>query len=270
MFNFDSLPAIVVFGILVLVLLVVVVATVFNQAKLSNHPFAFALPAGSVRALLALGLLVSAVALTHAVTSQPADFPESASGEQNFADQAALDRFRETYGNRAVIIPIATSNGSITAQVHPISRPAASDELLQQALTVFLAALTTVIGFYFGSRSANARNDVTRAQALIIEQNRLTRQLPGLEAEMKEAERALAEALRAAGSSGHIRGKTAEELRNRIEDINDADLKAQAEESRLAYINASEDFNAANNRLAEIVEILTDTPSSSATPPPAA
>lgn len=158
-------------GLLVMVgAALTVIAMVFKWMGLAHATEAFALPPGSVRTLLAIGVMVlfAVLGIGHigrsGVSPSVSEAPVEAS-VQAPADQlmAELERYR-----RAGLIAVVVSPGSIGATPVPATlklyridqtRPADIIEVQKQMITTIVTLLTTVIGFYFGSRSAESALD---------------------------------------------------------------------------------------------------------------
>jgi hypothetical protein len=149
-------------------------ATVFFGLSMGNGQEAFGLPTGSVRALLAMGIMILFVVFGLPLITTPKD------GPTRLADQpltttsvpvaqlpAAISQHQQQdlvvvvqdYG-RAAGTTGATDPGAparINVYQKVRARPAEELEVARQMLTAIVTLLTTVVGFYFGSRTATER-----------------------------------------------------------------------------------------------------------------
>jgi len=149
---------------------------VFKELDLSSKDEAFGLPTGSVRGLIAVGVMILFVVFgLPVVSSEP---KELSSGQvQVPADQLAEvirlnseqgfvvrvhDLGRAAPPANAAGVPVAADR---PARIEIVRMNSVTDEqmdLNRQLLTAIVTLLTTVVGFYFGSRSAS---DGARAAA---------------------------------------------------------------------------------------------------------
>jgi hypothetical protein len=123
---------------------------------LADATQALGLPNGSVRALLALVLAIVFVAVASWTlggmfdTSGPLVFEEQGA-------QAKVDEDLKQYGDKQYVVSKTIVDGKETATVHA-SRPAPDKDLVdlaKQIVTISATVLVTVVGFYFGSKSAS-------------------------------------------------------------------------------------------------------------------
>jgi hypothetical protein len=149
----------------------VVTATVFSGLQLGDRGEAFGLPSGSIRALLAIGLMILFV-----VFGLPLILPQKndAGGASSrvIAENIAIpyeqrDAVIQRYTQQnMIVIPIdygAPTTGVGTAQavvrdahikLMTIDDNAARIDFGKQLITAIITLLTSVVSFYFGSRSA--------------------------------------------------------------------------------------------------------------------
>jgi hypothetical protein len=135
-------------------------AIVFRWLGVENREEAFALPSGSVRTLLAVGVMVlfAFFGLTffdHAATGGPKERLAAVPLRTVDAptDAAALAKDIARYeGHGLVALP--TAAGKLELYQKEATLPEGVTDMQKQMLTTVGALLTTVLGFYFGSRSA--------------------------------------------------------------------------------------------------------------------
>ncbi|MDR7270645.1 small-conductance mechanosensitive channel [Pelomonas saccharophila] len=146
-------------------------AIVFGGLKLNDANEAFGLPSGSVRTLLAVGVMVLFAVfglkffgdtLDQAQTPRPSDKPF----EQVEVPVARLEAELERYKQVKSVLVVVASPGRAAAgndaganarlSLYTMeSRPSTSAlDAQKQLLTAIITLLTTVVGFYFGSKSA--------------------------------------------------------------------------------------------------------------------
>jgi hypothetical protein len=150
-------------------------AAIFRALGYNTPGEAFGLPTGSIRALLAIGIMVLLVIFGLPLVSwkdAPVDLNRTAI-DTVYVDCAAAsgeaarykDRFFVTLDTKACTAPPAPGQKARIA-IFGNSRVAMSDqdrELSKQIITAIITLLTTIIGFYFGSQNAiNLINAIKR------------------------------------------------------------------------------------------------------------
>jgi len=179
-------------------------AIVFGGLKLNDPSEAFGLPSGSVRTLLAVGVMVLFAVFGlkfFGDTSQGAvnekAFVETTVPVARLADELA--RYKDAAVLAVVVSPGKAASGAdpgtdAKLNLYAVKPRRAADavDAQKQLLTAIITLLTTVVGFYFGSKSAG---DAVRAQtggstppadaALQRQQAALTTERDGLDAHIK-------------------------------------------------------------------------------------
>lgn len=146
-----------------------VAATIFVGLKLANPLEAFGLPAGSMRALLAIGVMILFVVFgLPMISPQGSDAMEAKEGTVPRAELAAAVQLHREQGLRIRILDYGSDAvpAAGTTQFQA-ARPARFQtfgridlrspeevDFGKQVLTAIITLLTSVISFYFGSRSA--------------------------------------------------------------------------------------------------------------------
>jgi membrane protease YdiL (CAAX protease family) len=145
----------IVVGIAALIVLLAFLAKRFKELGVENKNEALGLPAGSIRALIALFLLlvfvVFSIYLFRQVSSPPDDWVYR--GQLNAEERAAL-------GNAIYsAIPISGTNTLSDVWIRIDSDNQAAQQLAQQIITATLTLVTAVSSFYFASRTAAEENN---------------------------------------------------------------------------------------------------------------
>lgn len=144
-------------------------AAVFAGLRMGNSAEAFGLPGGSVRALLAIGIMILFVVFGLPVVNPPLADPIGTRqvpvpAAQVDADVSLyraqgltvliLDRGAAEVAPTATTPSVPARPARLEISGRPELRSSAATDLAKQLLTAIITLLTTVIGFYFGSRSA--------------------------------------------------------------------------------------------------------------------
>lgn len=160
----DEDTAILRFIALLIIFMVALAATaaVFVSLKMGNSGEAFGLPSGSIRALLAMGIMMLFVVFGLPVISNRGEEVQPVRQPVAYERLDATLRMNREQGFYVQILdpgaaPTATAP-SREAVIRILGRmpnqSAAQLDLTKQLLTAIITLLTTVIGFYFGSRSS--------------------------------------------------------------------------------------------------------------------
>ena len=136
------LPVIAVFAIAAMFAVIAFVAAVYRSAELSSTQ-ALGLPEGSVRALIALSLIVVFTVITLFMLAR------LTTSQQICTDLAAALKSAAGAGDTAIKDAIAVVN----------SRQQAAQDLAKQLLTMLGTLLAAISSFYFGSSAAASAND---------------------------------------------------------------------------------------------------------------
>jgi hypothetical protein len=173
---------------------------------------ALGLPEGSIRAFLTIGLLALVAVFGTFIyfetgRPQPAVVVRSqvpvANGEQ-------LEEIRTSVGNRFVVIPAYKDGVLVSADVLSAEPDTTRSDVAKQLLTMIATVLTTVIGFYFGSRTESARGpdpaDAKRRTEALIEMSPWTQDLDAREkALLAKADETAGEARARGDAAGEAR-----------------------------------------------------------------
>lgn len=164
------------------------IAMVFRWLGLAAPAEAFGLPAGSVRTLLATGVMVLFAVFglqTLAVTAGLAEQPMgSAAFAGNAAElQAEVERYRKL-GLAAIVESVDEKGAKL--RLHRLAATKSSEviDMEKQIITALITLVTSVVSFYFGSRTAEATRDGSGSaklpEATVEEVKRIDTQLDEL------------------------------------------------------------------------------------------
>jgi hypothetical protein len=222
------------FAVSVVVFLVLIIgiagvlALSFALAGIGSARDALGLPEGSIRAILAIGLLTvlvgTAAFFFTGLTKPDVGIGQSVKG----LSQAEVDKLRSDFA----IIATPTSDGKFDVTIYPrISQ--ASQDMAKQAFTAVATALAAIIGFYFGSGATSSATKAAETAA----QTRASTTAPGptIEEQANKASAlATGEAAKAAAALQSANAETAKlptptpEDRLRLAAVETANTAAQA------------------------------------------
>lgn len=138
------------------------IAIVFRWLQLATPAEAFGLPTGSIRTLLAIGVMVlftvfGLAAITDGSDVRPADKAMADNVPLGGATLAAeIERYKAM---NIAAIPRPDDAGKLTLYRMEHQRPSETVDLLKQIITALVTLVTSVVSFYFGSRSVEAARD---------------------------------------------------------------------------------------------------------------
>lgn len=139
--NVLSVPLVVVFGIIVFLGALTISASIFDHYKLSDKYEALGLPSGSVRALIALTLILIFAIMVISMSSNLAVVEE-----YQYVGNSTTGNFTVVYGGKEY----TAINGTLTLLVGPSE---AAINFSNQVLTTVSTLVVALAGFYFGTRS---------------------------------------------------------------------------------------------------------------------
>lgn len=154
-------------------------ATVFVGLNMGNVFEAFGLPTGSVRALLAMGIMILFVVFGIPSITPPKDSPPRLSDQPVSTTSVPLAQLPAAISQHQaqdlVVVVVdygRPANGGDQGAPAKINiyqkvrtRPAGELDIARQMLTAIVTLLTTVVGFYFGSKTATEKRDTDLALA---------------------------------------------------------------------------------------------------------
>jgi hypothetical protein len=147
-----KLPLLTIVGVMILLATLALVALAFAWFGLSDRSQALGLPEGSVRAVIALSLVLLFSILTVFLYSSLNQPPISALQSIAGLNQAQVDALKSTV-QVAAIKPAPESKDGFTVYFREPKNQAAED-FAKQLLVLIGTLVTSVTSFYFGSRGA--------------------------------------------------------------------------------------------------------------------
>ncbi len=168
-------------GTLFFIGLVAVISLAFSMANIGDSKAPLALPEGSIRGILAVGLLavfIGTSAFLFTGLANPG--PAKAMGDKNFASEAAAKEYVDKTASSDLFFittpdpdrraPNAAAGAPVPQIVSAFMRsnPQAAQDMAKLVFVAASTALATITGFYFGSGTASTANK----QAVAAEQAR--------------------------------------------------------------------------------------------------
>lgn len=139
------------------------IAVVFRWLGLAAPAEAFGLPAGSIRTLLAAGVMVLFAVFGLQTLSVNAGLADKPMGSAAFVGtaaelQAETERYRQL-GIAAVVESMDKDGAKLKLYRIEPAKPAETIDMEKQIITALVTLVTSVVSFYFGSRTAEASRD---------------------------------------------------------------------------------------------------------------
>lgn len=211
----------VLLGTILLLVTLLVFAAVLKPLDLANHPFALGLPQGSVRAVLAIGLVCVFVSISLLVLDTNLSAKLTYFETATVQDAGAIETMREVLGDDyAVVAEQKTKDGPFTAKIYRVDDQGAKADLTKQIVTTIATALVSIVGFYFGSRSVSlAANETQGSPAAEIDRKE---KLASVEAAANSGAEILQDA-----SASAARATNARDAASKLEAEADASLRAR-------------------------------------------
>lgn len=155
------LPMLGIFGLIALICAVSVLVVVIGALGLTNPNYALGLPQGTVRAVIALSLIV--IFLITAIFL----YSDVAKPEYRTSKGISAEDIKKLPQTKIVGVR-ATEDGKFDVDVVVGNKTEASVDLAKQLLTTVGTLLVAMIGFYFGSRTVAAGRGVGEVASLRI------------------------------------------------------------------------------------------------------
>jgi len=154
------LPALLIFGLLSLIVILVFIFVIFRVVGASDNTKAFGLPEGSIRATIALGLIlifsILSVFLYYQVKQGNTGQLQGLTKEQFQSiplEQIVSSRYYFTSDNGS---SGNMSSSNLTSELYDVvvvRKNQASDDLAKQLITTIGTLIVAVAGFYFGTKA---------------------------------------------------------------------------------------------------------------------
>ena len=181
-----QLPLLLILGVVVLLMTLGALVALMQQWGLTDPQEAMALPKGTIRAVIALGLiLIFAISSVFLVVSADATTVKLPGVTAERLQTIPLDR----------IVAITPEASGTTSEVALSVPTGFRDQISQQLLTVMATLVTAVVAFYFGTASARVAAETSAMTAQAIKEAQAGA------ATSKEKSRTSRRTIRAAGSA---------------------------------------------------------------------
>ena len=142
------------FGLGLLVLILFVVAILFQWAGLASKSQAFGLPRGSISAVLALSFVMLFALLS-------VYFYSDLSSQQRSSRIAGLTKASlNSIPIETIESSVKRGNGTYTVYIRP-QKSQSSIDFSKQVMTIVSTLMSAIAGFYFGAKATNARKPKT-------------------------------------------------------------------------------------------------------------
>jgi hypothetical protein len=156
-----TLPLLAISGVIGLLATLTVVSVAFSAIGLSKPEYALGLPEGSVRAVIALGLVVIFVIVSIFLFGEiEGDFFRS-SVPQSLLSSLSGDKV-------SINCYVDSDNKEVCDVVTRVAKGAASEDFAKQVLTTVSTLVVAVAGFYFGARSVAAAREIKETVSPVI------------------------------------------------------------------------------------------------------
>ena len=174
------------------------IAVVFKWLGLANPAEAFGLPTGSVRALLAVAVMVlfavfglAAIVNDDSAPKRPSERPLGAAEVAT----AAADKEIQRYQAMNIAAIRVSSDADVTRlQLYRLeqARPTETVDLMKQIVTALVTLVTSVVSFYFGSRSVETSRDGRQGAPSTSPPESTSEDIKRIDAELEDASQRLA------------------------------------------------------------------------------
>jgi len=155
--NAVRLPLLAIGGVIALLVVIALVAGAYTLFNLADPYEALGLPEGSVRAIIALSLIVLFAILTIYLYS---DVSHPAVNSIAGLTQVELDRFLQNVPSQKIIATLNTSPAGSEAHytVYYHNGSSAGEDFAKQLLVMIGTLMTSVTSFYFATKPASTTN----------------------------------------------------------------------------------------------------------------